>query len=284
MIKNFIYKKPGSLNEAIALLRRKNAYPLAGGTDLLADLRNGVKTAEYVVDIKGLPELDVLSFSSETGTRIGASITLNTIIESRVMREALPILSDAAFSIATHQIRNRATLIGNICNASPAADMAPALYVLGAHVSINGPQESRELLISDFIEGVKRTALKEGEMVVGVKIPTIAKAKMAFLKQQRIKGHDLALVNAAGIAEARTRSLRICIGACSPTPVLLQGTDKLYRETENAEKLSERVADLAVSSIAPVDDVRASAEYRRDIVWVLVKRIVRRVCNNQDLE
>jgi xanthine dehydrogenase FAD-binding subunit len=281
MIKNFIYTKPGSLSEAISLLQKKNTFPLAGGTDLIADLRGGVKKAEYVVDIKGLDGLDVLTFSLEKGAKIGALVTLNAIIESKDIRNALPILCDAAFSIATYQIRNRATLMGNICNASPAADMLPALYVLGARVSIKGPEGERLIPISDFVKGVKKTALKKGEIAVEAQIPAQGKAKMAFLKQQRVKGHDLALVNAAGIAHAESRSLRICVGACSPTPVLLEGTDALYRETEDVEKLSARMADLAISSIAPVDDVRASAEYRRDIVGVLVKRIVQRVCNNR---
>jgi len=278
MIKPVAYFKPSSLSEAVEALQSGNAKPLAGGTDLLINMRNGVDKPELLVDIKKLEELNVFSADGKKGMTIGARIDLNFLIDSSDVRKRYPLLTESAQTIATYQLRNRATLAGNICNASPAADMAPALYVLGAYVVINGPTGERKLPISDFITGVKRTALKEGELVVRIEIPEAASGKMAFLKKQRYRGHDLATVNVAGIADPSEKTLRVCIGACAVTPVLLKGTDELYKESKNTDELADRVAELAQKSISPIDDVRSSAEYRRDMASVYIKRLIRKIC------
>lgn len=278
MIKPVAYFKPGSLSEAVEALQSGRAKPLAGGTDLLINMRNGVEKPELLVDIKGLEELNEFSADEKKGITIGALVDLNFLIDSADVRKRYPVITESAATIATYQLRNRATLVGNICNASPAADMAPALYVLGAEVVINGPNGERKLPVSEFITGVKRTALKEGEIVVRIEITQAASGKMAFLKKQRYRGHDLATVNVAGIADPSAKTLRVCIGACAVTPVLLKGTDELYRESKNTDELADSVAELAQKAISPIDDVRASAEYRRDMASVYIKRLIRKIC------
>ncbi|NOY07737.1 MAG: xanthine dehydrogenase family protein subunit M [Spirochaetes bacterium] len=279
MIKPVAYFKPDSLAEAVEALQNENARPIAGGTDLIINMRNGTENPGLLVDVKGLDELDVFSANGKSGITIGARVNLNFLIDDAKLRNICPVLGESALSVATYQLRNRATLIGNLCNASPAADMAPAMYVLGAGVVITGPHGERKMLISDFITGVKRTALGKGELVVKVEIPEIPDGKMAFLKKQRCRGHDLATVNVAGIADPAAKTLKICIGACAVTPVLLKGTDELYRETDNVDELADRAAELARKSIAPIDDVRSSAEYRRDMASVYVKRLIRKICS-----
>jgi CO/xanthine dehydrogenase FAD-binding subunit len=279
MIRSCAYVKPRGLDEAFAAQRQQGARLLAGGTDLLVDMRKGLESVGLLVDTKGLEELNVLAIHSGQDATIGGRITLNALIEDARIRKNFPIIADAAGTIATYQLRNRATLIGNICNASPAADMAPPLYVLAAEVLIAGPAGERTLPIGSFFTGVKKTALAKGELVLGVRFPHPGPARTAFMKKQRIKGHDLASVNVAGLADKAAGTLRICIGACAPTPVLLVGTDELYRMAMGIEALADQAAALALKSIAPIDDVRSSAEYRRDMAQVLVKRIVRVICS-----
>ena len=279
MIRPFAYVKPATMEEALDALKLDNSKPLAGGTDLLVEMRNGLKEPELLVDIKCLAELNTLTNDREGGVKIGAGVTLNALIENKEIRERLPAIAEAAFSIATYQLRNRATMVGNICNASPAADMAPPLYVLGADVVITGPCGERIIPISEFITGVKKNSLKKGELVVQVEVPQVPKAKMVFLKKQRIKGHDLALINVAGLADKQSGSLRICVGACAVKPLLLEGLDQAFQETKGVEQLAEQVARLALQAISPIDDVRSSKEYRMDMVEVLVKRVVRQICD-----
>ncbi len=279
MIMPFAYVKPGSLAEALEALRTENSKPLAGGTALLVDLRDGIEKPDLLVDIKSLGELDSFSVDSGKGITIGARTTLNVLVEDGKLKKHCPIISEAALVTATYQLRNKATLVGNICKASPAADMAPPLYVLNAQVIIAGPGGERKLPVCDFMTGVNKNALKKGELAVRVEIPPVPKGKMAFLKKQRIKGHDLSLVNVGGLADSQSGVLRLCVGACGETPVLVEGADDLFKKTSDLEKLGEEVADLALSQVSPIDDVRASAEYRRDILRVFVKRLVRQICS-----
>jgi len=277
MIREFDYVKVSTLKEATDALQSGNAKPLAGGTDLLVDMRNGVSRPDLLVDIKGIEELKTFSMNKGNGIEIGANVTLNTIIEDKKLRELCPVITDSAMSIATYQLRNRATLVGNICNASPAADMAPALYILNALVAAAGVNGERTIPIGEFITGVKKTTLEKGEMVVRVKIPRIPAGKTCFLKKQRIRGHDLATVNMAGLADRESNTLKVCIGACGITPILLEGLDDLYRNIRDRENLAEEVAMIALGAVSPIDDVRASAEYRRGIVYAYTKRLIREI-------
>jgi len=279
MIHSCAYTKPTNLEDAVSALHEENARVLAGGTDLLADMRGGIKKTDLVVDIKGIENLNVLSVDSDRGASIGAAVTLNALIESKKLKERYPVLPDAAFTIATYQLRNRATMVGNICNASPAADMAPPLYILGAKVLIAGRNGERSVPIDTFITGVKETILDKGEIVTRVEIPPLSKnSKMVFLKKQRIKGHDLATINIAGLADRGSQQLKICIGACAETPLLLEKTDELYREEKDIEKLAERIFELSLQSISPIDDIRSSAEYRRNMVRIYVNRVLQEIC------
>ncbi len=279
MIRSCAYFKPRTLDEAIAAKQQEGARLFAGGTDLLVDLRKGLEASQLLVDVKGLEELSVFAVDPKDGATVGGGITLNALIEDARLCKSFPVVSEAAQTVATYQLRNRATLVGNICNASPAADMAPPLYVLDAQVLIAGPKGGRSLPIGSFFTGVKKTALAKGELVLGVKIPCHGPARTAFMKKQRIKGHDLASVNVAGLADKASGTLKICVGACAPTPILLAGTDQLFSKVKGLEDLADQVAELALDSISPIDDVRSSAEYRRDMVAVLVKRIVRLICS-----
>lgn len=276
MIAPLAYAKPRSLTEALELLQIAHSLPLAGGTDLLVDLKKNNKRPALLIDLKSIPDLDELALTADKSLRIGANVTMNRLIESGELMSAFTALTEAAITVGTDQIRNRATVGGNLCHASPSADLAPPLFVLEAQLLVASLQGERRIPISALCQGAKQNSLQPGELVVRIEVPWPGTAaKTAFLKKMRIAGHDLALVNIAGLLDPVQGHCRICIGGCACTPVLLPGTDALYRECQDPEALAARLLALADATIAPIDDVRASARYRREIVAVFVRRLLK---------
>ena len=278
MLGAFDYVRARSVEEACRLLAETGADAsiLAGGTDLLVEIRNGLRAPKLLIDVKSI---DALTHFRVDGPEIivGASIPLNVLAEHRAIRTSLPALADAALSIGTYQLRNRATLAGNVCNASPAADSAPVLLILDATLSVVGTSGRRTLPISELFTGVKRTCLGSDEIVNDIRIPVRTDgARTAFLKQQRIRGHDLAVVNVAGSYEPRTETLKVAVGSCAPTPVLL---DPIDISGNSFEPIVDRVTTLAEAATSPVSDVRASAAYRRAVLPVLLRRLLDRLLN-----
>ena len=274
MLGGFDYVRPRSIEDTCRLLAEtKDARIFAGGTDLLVEIRNGLRSPSLLVDVKKIDELTSLE-TDGTQWIVGATVPLNVLAERRAIRDALPALADAALSIGTYQLRNRATLAGNLCNASPAADSAPVLLALGASVSVAGPDGLRTVPVSELFTGVKRTCLAPEEIVTDVRIPARPDGmRCAFLKQQRIRGHDLAVVNVAGAYEPGANRLRIAIGSCAPTPILLEPIDG----TGSADAIGDHVIALAEAATSPISDVRASAEYRRAVLPVLLRRLIDRL-------
>lgn len=274
MLGAFDYVRARSVEEACSLLATsESASVLAGGTDLLVEIRNGLRVPKLLVDIKSIDELSRLDTDGPE-MAIGAAVPLNTIAEHRAIRDALPALAEAALSIGTYQLRNRATLAGNLCNASPAADSAPVLLSLGAMISTAGASGRRTVPISELFTGVKQTCLAPGEIVTAIRIPALESGtQTAFLKQQRIRGHDLAVVNVGGSYAPSTKALKIAVGSCAPTPVLLEPIDA----SGSADAVVGRAIELAEAATSPISDVRASAEYRRAVLPALVRRLVERL-------
>jgi len=280
MINELEYFKPKSFAQAVAFLSEsKNSCILAGGTDLIVGLRAGIETSDKIIDIKEIPDAEKLKVTVK-GIEIGAAVTLNQLIESRAIKKTYSALTIAAEKIATYQLRNRATVVGNICNASPAADMAPALLVLNAGVKIIGPEGERTIPLADFFKGVKKTALKKGELVKTIEVPAPPpNTKSGFSKQQRLKGHDLAIANvAAAFCPDKNRknpgTLRIALGAVAVTPVKLKEIPVNKNEVKNAVNAAIAAAKKIA---APIDDVRSSAAYRNEIIKTLISRLVQEV-------
>ena len=272
MLGNFEYKRIRSIEEGCLCLAEAagEGAVLAGGTDLLVEIRNGLKSPHILVDCKDMDALKMFHIDS-SGSTIGASVPLNRLIENRGFHTAYPALADALLSIGTYQLRNRATLAGNICNASPAADSAPVLLVLGALVDVIGVEGARTIPLSDFFAGVKRTTLKSDEIVTGIRLPDRSDVRTGFKKQQRIRGHDLAVVNVAIAYSQSEKTVRLAIGSCAPTPVLL---DPIAVDSNNKDAFVGHVIDIVRASISPISDVRASADYRNAVLPVLIERIL----------
>lgn len=271
-MQQFQYLKPKTLEEALELIDRykKDAKILAGGTDIIVALKGNAAHCKYLIDIKGINELRDISYSEESRLSIGAAVTLNDIIESDIVRPSQQVLVDAAKTLANYLIRNRATLIGNICNSSPGGDMLPASLLLEGRVSISSIGGNREVELKDFFTGVKKNILKENEIVTKITFPPI-EGKGKFIKKTRIKGHDLAQISVCGYLKD-DGTLKFALGAVAPTPVLVEGFEN-YKDKQFADQ-SDIIAVKVLSKINPISDVRATKEYRLAMVKYLTTEIV----------
>ena len=236
-------------------------------------MRDKIIQPEYLVDIKAIPQFNKITYDEHEGLEIGATVTLNEISNSKVVQRNYPILAEACKTVGSYQVRNRATLVGNISNASPAADTAPPLLVLEAKVDIIGPTGEKIVPINEFFTGVKKNILKKGEFVTSITVPLI-KDKWAgvYLKQGRRKDVDLATV---GVAVVCIRDeIRIALGAVAPIPVRAFKTEELLRGKIIDEPLLEETAKSALAEVSPISDIRSSKEYRKEIVKVLIRRAI----------
>jgi len=269
------YYRPTDLDEAVSLLSAhgKSARLLAGGTDLLIQRP---PTVEILVDIRSLG-LHTIKKDEQGGLAIGAA----TPVEALEREEALAVgphraLLEAAESMATPTIRNMATIGGNLCNASPAGDLCVALTALGAVVLIAGSKGRREIPITGFFLSPNATALQEDELVAEIRIPSFPEgAGSSFLKLRHHQTSvDIAIVNVASrlrTQDGRCAEAVLSMGAVGPTPLRATRAEALLTGQRMSEELLNRAAQAAMEESAPIDDIRASAEYRRKMVAVLMK-------------
>lgn len=275
----FDYKSPTSLEEAFRLLdeRGEQAHLLAGGTDLAVGIRYGTIRPGVVIDLKQIPELAPAIRRTDEGFTIGANTVMTDLEEDDRIREGFPGLVEAAEVIGSVQIRNRATLVGNLCNASPAADTPPVLMALDASVRIAGRSGSRRLSIDEFLVGYRQTALRRDEVVTAVQIPEAgSRSGTAFLKLGVRRAMEISIVCVGAridLAEDGTiESAGIGVGSVAPQTVrLTRAEEMLVRERPDPELLAA-AGSSAIEACSPIDDLRGSAEYRRAMVPVLVRR------------
>ena len=269
------YYRPKDLHEAVWLLSSfgAKARVIAGATDLLVQKPPGV---ECLVDISDL-DLNYIRKDGD-GISIGAATTLDAIESSPIVSsEPCRVVSEAVSMMATPTVRNMATIGGNICNASPAADLPLALMVLDSTVKIVGLSRSRILPIGDFFKDVKKTILSEDELLVEVWIPLSSKgSRAAFMKLRHHQTSiDLAIVNVAArltCSDNLCKDARIALGAVAKTPIYARKAEKLLVGKRIDRELIKEAAEAAAEESKPIDDVRASAEYRKRMVTVLVRK------------
>jgi len=217
--------------------------------------------------------LNRITYNKQDGLNIGATVTLNEISNSKIVQTNYPILAKACKTVGSYQVRNRATLAGNICNASPAADTAPPLLVLEAKVNIISLVGEKMIPINQFFTGVKKNVLKKGEFVTSVTVPPIKdKWTGVYLKQGRKKDVDLATV---GVAVVCIRDeVRIALGAVAPVPIRAFKTEELLKGKAIDEPLLEKIVKSALAEVSPISDIRSSKEYREEIIKILLKRAI----------
>lgn len=267
----FDYRRPTSLAEAIGVL---SDYPgsvrvLAGGTDLVAWLRDDAVSPDLLIDIKGVPGLGDISLDGDT-LGIGSLVTFTELIESDLIAEYLPLLAEMAETVGSTGIRNRATLVGNICSAVPSCDAGPVLLALEATVHLAGPGGERSVGISDWFVGPRQTARLDDEVVTRVTIK-LRDHGGVYVKLMRYAGEDLAQA-AVCIVAYPGQAYRVAFGAVAPTPIRSTRIEAaLNGKILDAGLVAEAVAMVA-DEISPITDMRASAEYRTRMTEVMVER------------
>lgn len=271
----FEYYSPESLGEAVGLLEMygSEASILAGGTDLLVNMKKRIAEPKRLISIKKIAELDGIVETPEGG-RIGAATRLRSIERSQIIRDRFPVLYEAVRLMGSIQIRNMATIGGNICNASPAADSATALLVLDAKADIIGREGGRSVPLSEFFLGPGRTVLKPYELLTSLSIPRPPENSGAsFLKIGRTS-MDIATINAATflkLKEGVAEDCRIALGSVAPIPLRVSRAEDYLRGREiNVDVIGE-AARIVSEDIKPITDIRATAEYRRDASKALTK-------------
>lgn len=263
-VPTFDYERPLSLAEASALLTRDGAVALAGGTDLVVGVRKRHARPALVVDLKSVAEIpDTIEVDGGL-LRIGGRVVMSRVIADDRVNRHVPALVEAAAVVGSVQIRNRATVAGNLCNASPAADTAPALLAYSATVAIAGAEGARTIPLDDFFLGPGSTVLGPGEIVISIDVPIPdPRIGSAFARVTRIRGIDLASV-AIACTVARSGVVRFGFGAVGPTPLIAATTREELATDEGWSRL------LAVTS--PISDVRAGAGYREAMLRIHSRR------------
>ena len=283
-MKDFAYVAPGSLAEATKLLASANgrAKLLAGGTDILVQLREGLRDADVVIDVKKVPELMELSYSPTKGLRLGAAVPCYRIYESTEIAAAYPALADATRIVGGWQIQSRASVGGNLCNASPAADTIPALIAHGASAIIAGPKGERSVNIDKFCVGPGRNVLEPGELLVRIELPAAPpKSSSAYERFIPRNEMDIAVAGAASWLSlsadgSRIEGAAIGIGAVASTPKSADEAAQWLRGKAPTDETFAEAGELAKRVASPITDMRGTAEYRLHLVGVLVKRTLMR--------
>ena len=285
---SFDYIKPASPQEVTRLLFKNDgqARLFMGGTDVFVRMRDGFIAPKFLIDVKRLPGMTAIKFSKRNGLTIGAGVDMNSLARHPAVVENYPLLAEALTAVASYQLRTRATMGGNLCNASPAADTAPAARVLEANLVLHGRRGERVVPISDFFLGPGKTALKPGEFLLRIEIPPMPKGAVGrYLKLGRNAHGDLAIIGVAvlGYPDKAAKSgytFRIALASVAPTPIRVPKAEKVLASSPITPEIIEAAAIAAMETAKPIDDVRSSAAYRKAMVRVLTKRAVMEVSSS----
>lgn len=273
----FAYAQPATLAEALALLERygDRAALLAGGTDLVVELRNRSRRPELVIDLKRVAEIQPSITSTGRSLTITAATSMTDVQENEHVRTHFPALADAAATVGSIQIRNRATLAGNVCHASPAADTAPALLVYDATVNLAGRRGTRMVKLDDFFVGPRQTALQGGEIVTSIYLPLPNERRAAkFARITRRRGVDLAAISLCCMVEASGRT-RFGYGAVGPRPFVVADATGVLADPSASDRAKDEALGGLIAHASPISDVRGSREYRAAMLLVMSRRVLR---------
>jgi len=278
----FEYLAPRTLEEASNLYAELGAKSrvIAGGTDTIPPIRDGVFKPDYLIDLKRIQGLDYLDYDEKEGLKIGCLTKLFDIQTSKLVREKNPSIAQAAKYIASTQVRHVGTMVGNICNSSPSCDTGPILIAQNANVLAHSIEEDRVIHAGEFFTGVKKNALKAGEIVTGIVIPPLGKNEhAAYIKHSVRKAMDLAIVGVAAwlkMDDKKCADARIVMGAVSITPVRSPSAERELIGKELTDEVINRAGVAAMDDCKPISDVRASADYRHEMIRVFTKRVIKK--------
>jgi carbon-monoxide dehydrogenase medium subunit len=277
------YYQPESLVEAFQLKNSiSDSLYISGGTDLMVRIKKKELSSKALVSLRSIPEL--LGIENGKIFRIGAMVTISDLIHNALLCEKYPILVQAAKELGSIQIRNVATIGGNLCNGSPAADMAPPLLVLEAKVRLQNGQKSRDLPADKFFLGPGETALSPEEILTGIHLKTPEPdTTTIFLKKGRTR-MDLAVASVAALIKIESKTClraRIAAGSVAPTPMRLFDVEAFLEGSALSKEVLDKAQQLASKCVDPITDVRSTADYRRHLVGVLLKRALERLLDKE---
>ena len=270
---DFAYAAPTSLEAALETLAAGNGRVavLAGGTDLVPWLRDGVAAPDLVVDLKRIPGLAGIE-DVDGALRVGCLVTFTDLLHAPLVRDRVPLLAEMAGMVASVGIRNRATLVGNICAAVPCCDAGPALLALGAQVHVAGTGAGRVVPLDAWFAGPRQTTIRPGELVTHVTVPLPDPGHgAAYARLSRTRGEDLAQASVAVVVEPEHR-YRVAFGAVAPTPVRAGRIEALLQGRDLLPDVVDAVVALVAEEVRPITDVRATARYRLRMCEVMLRR------------
>ena len=276
----FDYIKPSTIEEASSFLyeHSEEARPFLGGTDIFVRMRDNIINPKYLVDIKKIQESNKIQFDPKAGLRIGAAVNMNRVIMDSAVQEHYPLLAEACKSVASYQLRNRATIAGNICNASPAGDTIGACLVYGGKIHIHGMNGYRVVPVDGFFLGPGKTTLQRGDVVIAIEIPVPLKGALGkYIKLGRNRLSDLSIVGITIIGypdsgiPSRYR-FRIALASVAPVPLVVSEAEQFLADSPITRDRLEEAARLSERAAIPIDDIRGSAKYRKEMVRVLTFR------------
>jgi len=281
----FDYVRASTRDEVVRLLEKhgNDARLMMGGTDLFVRLRKGDVCPKIVVDVKHLPGMRDVLYDEQAGLTVGAAATMNQVANHPDVRAHYPLLAQAANLVATYQVRNRATVGGNLCNASPSADTTPAILALEGRLVLYGPGREREVLVREFFLGPGKTALQAGEFLTAILFPAPPPDSAGkYLKLSRSKVGDLSLVGVAvfGFPDETASSgyrFRISLGSVAPVVLRALEAEQVLASNPPGEEAFALAAEKAMEAATPIGDVRASAVYQKAMVRTLTLRGLREV-------
>lgn len=280
LLPTFEFHEPRSIEEALTLKRRFGAQArfLAGGTDLLVHLKKRLFAVDHLISLDKVPSLARIGHNPDA-VEIGSCVTMSAITHDPVIQERFSALRSGAGNLGNHLIRNRATIGGNVCNASPAGDTLPALVIYGAVVLLESPGGKREVLIEDFFKGPGKTDIRVDELLTGFRLPIPpAHSGAHYIQLGKRKSSEINVVNVASFLEyspatGKVVSARIALGSVAPTPIRSVKAEAALKDRVADSTLFTQAAEIArFEDCKPIDDFRGSAGYRRAMVGILTRR------------
>lgn len=282
-LREFNFHQPGSVKEATALLaERSNAATLAGGTDLLVEMKKGLRTHEDIISLSKIDELKIIGEDNKN-IYIGSCVTHNEVIASKIINKVIPALAEATSKIGSEQVRNTGTIGGNLCTAASCSDTAPVLLSMNASVEVVDREAGRIIPLKEFFIFNKKTVLKKGELMTRIIIPKPAPGTTVCYEKFGLReAGTIAVVSVAAMVRLMNDTCVdacIVIGAVAPVPKISDQAGMILKGSKVSELVKDsprmvQVADAAVKNSIPIDDIRGSAQFRRDILKVLTQRAI----------
>jgi aerobic carbon-monoxide dehydrogenase medium subunit len=277
IVPEFEYLSPQSVQEACALLMQHGdkAKVLAGGSDVLVKMKDGLIAPAYLVSLKKLDGLKEIRYERGKGIVIGARATHNELMSNNLLQEKYGSVCEAAHTMAADQIRNIGTVGGNLVNAVPSADLPPILIALDAQARIVGPSRERTITLENFFLGPGKTVLENGEILAEIIIPDQPTTGSNYIKFGLRRAGALAVVGVASsvtVSDGTCQDVRIVLGAVAPTPIRARRAENILRSKKISPELINEAGKIAAEESKPINDIRGSIEYRRNLVDVLTRR------------